>query len=106
MNDDIKPPADAPAVAKAVAKIAGERSKTIPLEWPVEYDGKVYSEITVRRMTGREVQEFFKSKDDAGGLPMFDCPREVIEALDADDDVTINKAVLDFLPRSLRGSDE
>lgn len=94
------------AETKPIASLVGERSKSVPLRWPVQFDGKTYDHVTVRRMTGNEVAAFFKAEGDAVELPMFDCPREVIDALDADDAEDVNRVVLDFLPRSMRpGSD-
>lgn len=107
---DIK---DAPAViagAVAAPRFAGDRvrSAIVPLEWPIEFDGRVIDKITVRRMTAKEVSDFVETTRAEGKaeLPMFDCPMAVIDALDADDSDAVNRAVLDFLPRSLRTADE
>lgn len=81
------------------------RFRVVPLEWPIEYDGKTYSEITVRRMTTAEVVAFVdQMREDLkeATLPMFDVPHAVIDALDPDDADAVNKAVSDFLPRALR----
>jgi hypothetical protein len=81
------------------------RFRVVPLEWPIDYDGKTYSEITVRRMTTAEVVAFVdQMRDDLkeATLPMFDVPHAVIDALDPDDADEVNKAVNDFLPRALR----
>ena len=101
------PPADVPAAKKAapVATLKGVRSKTIALEFPVEFDGVTYSEITVNRMTGKELAAWL-SDDAAFYPPMFDCPHEVIDALDADDADTIKGAMNDFLPRKLQAAKE
>lgn len=99
---------DAPAT-KPAPKLLGNRSRTVPLQYPVEFDGKVYDSITVRRMTGSEVAEYISAMSvdisegtDRAWMPMFDVPREVYEALDDDDLQEVDKAVLDFLPRRLR----
>lgn len=97
---------ETPAAEAAVAKFAQQRKRfrTVPLDWPIEYGGTVYKEVTVRRMTGQEVADFISAAErgDNPSLPMFDVPKAVIDALDADDSDAINKAVHDFLPRSLR----
>ena len=97
---------DAPAdCVKAAAILKGDRSKTISLEYPVEFDGKTYGEITIRRMTGTEVAAWL---NDAAAVmpPMFNCPVDVIDALDADDAFTVKEAMNDFLPRKMRAAYE
>jgi hypothetical protein len=76
----------------------------VPLEYPVEYDGKVWAEITVRRASAGEVEAFVSAvhRGENPTLPMTDAPAEVLDALDADDFETVNKAISDFLPRALR----
>lgn len=109
MTEQTETTAATPEVAKpSPPKFADNgrpRFRTVPLEWPIEYDGKTYSEITVRRMTTAEVVAFLEQSEVEDGkpiFPMFDVPSEVINALDPDDDVTLGKAVNDFLPRALR----
>lgn len=95
---------DAPA-PKPAPKLLGDRSRTIDLDYPVEFDGKTYERITVRRMTGIEVRDFIAAVSSVGErarLPMFDVPFEVIEALDDDDAAKLDEAVFDFLPNRLR----
>jgi hypothetical protein len=97
---------DAPAaIAGAVAapRFASDRvrSAIVTLEWPIEFGGATYETITVRRMTGAEVSAWASSAGEAN-LPMFDCPQEVVDALDADDAEAVSKAVIDFLPRRMR----
>lgn len=94
----LKPPA-APSFVKAK-----DRFRTIDLTWPLEYDGKVYDRVTVRRMTGIDLIAFVEQPRDSAAptLPMFDVPQAVIDALDPDDAELVNKAVQDFLPRALR----
>ncbi len=97
-----------------VPRFVGDRArvKTFPLEWPVEYAGKVYHTISIRRLVEREVVDFLKKIsatesvtwkwpvfiDDAGD-PV---PDVVIDALDADDYSALEKDLLDFLPRRFR----
>jgi hypothetical protein len=97
MTDEVETKA-----APVAPSFVDDRTKTIPLEWPVEYDGEIYTDVTVRRMTGAEVSAFFAQPEETRRLPMFNCPAEVIDALDADDAAAVSKAVMDFLPRSMR----
>ena len=81
------------------------RSKFIALEWPVEFDGKVYHQIRVHRVTGREMTTFMeKIREGADDVlpPMVDCPLEVWNALDADDQFAIDQAATEFMPRRLK----
>ena len=86
------------------------RSRDVLLDWPLRYDSKIYDRITVRRMTTGEVGEFIAaaSGEDMKNarLPMFDCPPEIIDALDPDDAERVNAVIRDFLPRLLRQVDE
>lgn len=97
-------PAADPAPA---ARIVTDRitSRIVPLEWPVEFDGKVYHQIRVHRVTGKEMRDFMeKIRAGADDLlpPMVDCPLEVWEALDADDQFAIDQAAAEFMPRRLK----
>lgn len=99
--------APAPAVARILA--VRPRSQTIELEWPVEYDGKTYTQVTVSRMTTEQVSEFVSAAKVLGSkttLPMFDVPGEVIDALDPDDADKVGEAVQSFLPRALKMANE
>ena len=93
------------AVAPVVAKLGGNRSRVVPLEYPAELaDGAIVSEITVRRMTAAEVEAFVAAAAAAqeARLPMFDQPPEVLDALDPDDFDELNKVATEMLPRRLR----
>lgn len=95
-------PAEKP-VARIVTKLP--REKVIPLEFPVEFDGKMIEAITVRRLSGSEVQAYIESVQvgyRSTRVPTIDCPDEVFEAMDDDDRYTVEVAALDFLPRRLR----
>jgi hypothetical protein len=102
-----KPAVDDP---KPIANIVTtkERQRTVDLDWPVEFDGKVYDKVTVRRVTGREVEEFMRQVDtrDVNApfprAPMIDCPTEVYEALDDDDLLRVEEAMVPFLPQRLQ----
>lgn len=100
-------------VADATVKHIGPRlrSKTITLEWPVEYGGKTYSDVVVRRMTTAEVSNFVDLLEANNGstkifrFPMFyhpdgaRVPDELIDQLDDDDSAALVEAAADFLPR-------
>jgi hypothetical protein len=80
------------------------------LEWPLEFGGKVYDSIIVRRPTASEVRVFheqteaWKSGDPVPRLPLYDVPSEVIEALDDDDDLRLGEVVQRFLPQRFRAA--
>lgn len=109
-------PSDAAAAVAAPPRIISSkpRNRTVDLEWPIEYEGRMYDRIVVRRMSTAEVVTFVDAARQARvgdgdvRLPMFDTvdgtpvPLEVIDALDPDDAAAVNEAVADFLPRSLR----
>lgn len=96
--------------APAAAKIVGgkERTRTIPLEWPIEYDGAVYDQLTVRRVGGTDFKTIasMAGKDEEIHLAamLTGVPPQVIEALDGDDFITVQEAVKDFLPRKLQAA--
>lgn len=96
-----------PPVKEAKIVSPKERHLDVPLDWPIEFDGKIYGTIRVRRVTGLEVETFLKEigalKGDAPMLkpPMIDCPIEVYEALDDDDRLRVEEAMVAFLPRRL-----
>ncbi len=92
--------------APPVAHIAGgsEREKMVRLAWPVEFDGKLWTEIKVRRVTGKEVAAYFskmRDGDTEAVAPMIDCPQAVWDAMDDDDQVTVDEAARPFWPRRL-----
>jgi hypothetical protein len=91
------------------------RFRTIPLEWPLNFGGKEYREIQVSRLTAQDVAAFQDSLKalpdgakvvwpvfrDADGAPL---PAGLLDALDADDSLELDKAALDFLPRQFRAN--
>lgn len=104
MSDEVKKeeqPA-APPVAKIISPV--DREKVVPLTYPVEFNGTVYSSITVRRVTGKEVKDYLdKIGVEAFTLPpTIDCPFEVWEAMDADDQLVVDEAAMAFMPRRLK----
>jgi hypothetical protein len=107
MTDPILKPSEIKAPeAKIVSAIP--RSKEIALDWPVEFDGKMYDAITVRRVSAAEVSTYVSliSQGDpaAAKLPTIDCPLEVWRALDADDAAKVEEACVDFLPLRLKSA--
>ncbi|MGV8830428.1 MAG: phage tail assembly protein [Devosia sp.] len=90
----------APAPKPEFATMAG-RSKIVPLKYPIRYDGQIYSEIPIRRVTGAELSGFVDavSAGEKVAYPGVGVPLEVYEALDADDTATFNRELNDFLPQ-------
>ncbi|MDI6025618.1 hypothetical protein QBK99_05295 [Corticibacterium sp. UT-5YL-CI-8] len=92
--------------AKPIARIVSDlpREKMIPLEYPLEFDGQIISEVRVRRVSGKEVQDYMEAigRDESPVPPMFDLPMEVYDAMDDDDRLSLDEASLPFLPRRLR----
>lgn len=102
-----------------VARIVSDRPRaaTIPLGWPVEYAGRVYTTIIVARLTAAEVARFqdeieqllTSGSDTKVRLPLFrdergePVPNEVMDALDDDDRLALDEAAANFLPRRFRG---
>lgn len=109
MTDISSPSPAAPAFVNAAA-----RRRSVKLQWPLEYDGRVYDEICVRRLTVAEVAAWVEGLKaggenphphmpiyvDAAGAPI---PDVVIDALDDDDGAALDEVVRDFLPRRFRG---
>lgn len=105
-------PAASPPEPPRFVDVGRPRSRVIPLEWPVDFDGRCWREIVVRRMTTIEVaglmermraqpeREFrFPMFDDPSGQPV---PDAVLDQLDDDDSYALNRAATDFLPRRFR----
>jgi len=98
---------------KTAARFVGDqaRSRSVKLGWPIEFGGRIYEEIYLKRLRAAEVaafQDSLKGKDPASRViwPIFfdaaegaAIPFEVMEALDDDDRYELDKAALDFLPR-------
>ena len=99
-------PAAEPAPGPVAVFVGGPpREKLVPLEWPVEFDGKLWTEIRIRRASGKEVRTYLEQlrTSDADILPpMIDCPIEVWNAMDADDQQTIDLAAMEFTPKRLK----
>lgn len=112
MSEDTEQPAVEQTAPAAPTFVAGKlRCETVPLEWPLEYEGRTYSTVTVSRPTIAELDEWrdrIAGMKDAGQdvskerLPMFDVPTAVLEALDPDDEDRVSEVAGRFLPRRFR----
>lgn len=109
MTDEItttEQPSSEPTPAPIARVIySGEHEKLVPLEWPVEFGGVTYSEIRVRRVSGKEVRDYLEAlrTSEADILPpMIDCPVAVWNAMDADDQEAIDRATMAFTPKRLK----
>ena len=83
------------------------RSTTVALDHPVEFDGTLYESVTIRRVTGKQVDDFIRASaalkegEPQPQLPVLDFPREVYDEMDDDDRLRVEEALLPFLPRRL-----
>lgn len=92
-------------VAKQVLPAGFEAEKTLTLCVPVEFNGTVYTEVSIRKLKGRDfiaLQKMAGDEDVALLAIVTGLPAVVIEELDADDFVTLSEAAQGFLPRSFR----
>jgi len=95
------------ALEKKTARIISDRPrrKAIKLDWPVEFDGKIYESVDIKRCSGAEVDDFLeriRNGEGAGMPPMIDCPIEVWDAMDDDDRFKVDKEGWVFFPLRLR----
>ncbi len=82
--------------------VAGRsRSLRVELDWPIEFDGKIYDHIIIKRATIGEWRRYFEAMAEGARLPMpcFSEPLEVIDSLDTDDDDKIQMVLDDFFPK-------
>lgn len=95
-----------PKLARVVGAVP--REKLVPLEFPVEFDGTTWTEIKVRRVSGKEVDDYMEALGSGARPmpPMFVCPREIYDAMDDDDRFALDEAVVPFLPRRLKAAAE
>lgn len=96
-------PAEKP-VARIVTKLP--REKEVTLTYPVEFDGRLYETIRIRRITGGQVADYMDRLQQGERImpPVVECPVEVYEAMDADDQDMVDEAAMDFLPRRLKAA--
>ena len=113
MTEETNAPDIAPAPAPARFVETGRpRFKVVTLDWPVEHDGRVFSEVHLVKLTAKEVADFIASMKDNGGgrLPIFrdaggaSIPDAVMDALDDDDKLALDEAAEPFLPRRFRAA--
>lgn len=100
-------PVSPPAAPRFTAVRA--RNRVVLLDWPIEYDGRTYDRVTVRRPTAQDVADFAARvnaapEGESVHFPMYDVPFAVPDALDPDDTDAVNVAVADFLPRRWGGA--
>jgi hypothetical protein len=83
-------------------------TQEVPLEYPVEHDGKTYDKLMLRRMRAGDtlVAEETESKAKAGFLmyaAMAGVPVEVIEGLDIDDLMALIEKAVPLMGKSGAG---
>lgn len=105
-NEEKKQPAGVP-----VARLKSEdgRERMVPLNYPVEFDGKLWEEVRIRKITGRELADYIEVLQTSPSSvlpPMIDCPIEVWDAMDADDQADVDDAAQAFTPRRLKAAVE
>lgn len=91
--------------AKKVLPAGFEAEKIVQLLVPIEFDGTVYENVSIRRLKGRDFLRLQKlaGDEDVGLLAIVTgLPVAVIEELDGDDFAVLSEASQDFLPRRLR----
>ena len=84
-----------------------ERERLVPIEYPVEFDGKLYTEIRIRRITGKELEDYFETLGNGKAFqipPVVDCPVEVWDAMDADNQDAVDAVARAFMPRRLKAA--
>jgi hypothetical protein len=88
-----------------------ERSVTIPLSFPITYDGKTYAEVTITRPTIRQWRKYMrecaeatmKHGPDGADLvdpPYLDMPAAVFNSLDFSDGTIVDATVNGFFGAS------
>lgn len=96
----------------AALEFVGETKpfRTVPLTFPFRWNGIVHKAIVVRRMTVRQLIDFWDGLPDDRTYDridayavMCDLPAAVLRALPDVDGLAVNGACLDFLPRELGG---
>lgn len=97
--------ATAPTSARQVAPAGFEGSKSVPLNVAIEFDGKAYTAINLRKLKGRDFLKLQQlgANEDLGLLALIsDAPAEVLGELDADDFMVLAEEAKRFLPQRLQ----
>ncbi|MEO5807894.1 phage tail assembly protein [Devosia sp.] len=84
------------------------REVSIVLQHPFAIGDVEYRTVTVRRVTGLEVQAYTEELVTSGKRPQFPgvaIPAEAYAALDDDDLLKLDEVILDFLPQRFRKAD-
>lgn len=99
-----------PTIEPAKLNFVGGKlwSKTVPLDFAFELEGRVVSGITVRRLTTAEIGDVADQLGTAFtrwdlGAAMTGFPVEVLRGLEAGDGDAVMEVVIDFLPKALKG---
>ncbi len=91
------------------------RSEVVHLLYPIEYAGRIWAEITVRRPTAAMVRDWSRrvlAAKEAGvdtsdiPPPVFDAPDAVVNFVDPDDDDRLEEVARRFLPRRFQADPE
>jgi len=98
------------ATAETVARPAARMvhpGKDVPLQFPVEFDGKLYDVAHVRVASAKEIRAFMVAASAAEDgellVPMgVELPQEVWDALSMDDQEAITEVVDAFTPARLK----
>ena len=82
------------------------RDAMYPLVYPVEFNGVTYSEVRMKRCSGKDVADYMsamESTDNPASLmpPFLDFPRAVYDQMDDDDRLGLEVAVVPFIPQRL-----
>jgi hypothetical protein len=94
--------------AKPAARLVAPTQK-VALTFPVEFDGKTWTEVEVRRVSGNEIRKWMVAQSQESGVsvpPGLDCPNEVFDAMDYDDQEAIGDVVDGFMPARLTAAIE
>lgn len=82
--------------------------KTVPLDFPFNWDGRRIDTVTVRKITGAELGDFSDlltkpgaDRTDWAGF-MADVPAKVIRGMEAGDCLKVVEAAIGFLPQRFR----
>ncbi len=90
-----------------------DRSRVMKLKWPIVHQERDINEVVLARLTAREVADFQEKLANLPEGARFVWPMfreldgspvgsEILDALDDDDRLALDKAALDFLPQRFR----